>query len=530
VYLDGKEFKINDESFFPIMLNYIGMIRELKNGSYSLSPAMDYDSLDVFESSTVNENLDQIRAHFALIKEMGFNSIRLAGLDLFYVNQDDHDLFFNTIAADGSANRVELSANKDAYLEAINGFVQVAREFDLKIMLLLPRPFNRAEVLEKQELLVKDILEKFRDEPTIFAYDFFNEPLYFDKVELDTNFRDKKEAFRIVKGWKEMMHNHAPNQLLTIGLSEPIEVFEWDPAILDVDFIAFHTYHPLRVPNEIYWYSHYIDKPWIIGETSLPADNDRVSYLEQQQFMREAYRRVVDCGGSGFGWWHFQDLTWGTTFEHEFTALLNHEGVTYTKDGNHKVYGSIKPAWKEIQGFSDYKSDCECKKWTNYNNIVGYKNFLINGRIVNCGTEKPLEGALIRGWTRDWSIAANTFTREDGSFTLYSNREFVHFEISAPAMSKIRHYEELSYSKTGNHNFNRDSLPDMDLEYHNISHQPFIKDFEYFSDSALSRDQAIFNFEDSMFNQAKFAGQMKTLCLKPLPLDEWENESSFNFW
>jgi hypothetical protein len=259
----------------------------------------------------------------------------------------------------------------------------------------------------------------------------------------------------------------------------------------------------------------------MIGETSLPADNERVSYLEQQQFMREAYRRTVDCGGIGFGWWHFQDLTWGTTFEHEFTALLNHEGITYVDSGNFVVYGSAKPAWKEIEKFSDYNSDCKCERWMNYYNIVGYKNLVINGKIVECGTNKPVEGAAIRGWTRDWSIAANTFTRPDGTFSLYSNSEFVHFEISAPSMTKIRHYDEIAYTKIGDHNFTLDSLPDADLEYHNISHQPFISEFEYFSDSSLNKDQAIFSFGDSLFNRAKFQGSMKTLCLEPLPLHEW---------
>jgi hypothetical protein len=78
-----------------------------------------------------------------------------------------------------------------------------------------------------------------------------------------------------------------------------------------------HTYHPLRVPNEIYWYSKNVNKPWMIGETSLPADNDSISYSDQTQFLKEAYLRTKNCGGSGFGWWAFQDVTsWGT-FEHK---------------------------------------------------------------------------------------------------------------------------------------------------------------------------------------------------------------------
>ena len=84
-----------------------------------------------------------------------------------------------------------------------------------------------------------------------------NEPLYLDSEPV----RKKKNALKIVKNWSNLMKRHAPYQLFTIGFAEPIEVFQWDPYLLPVDFVQFHTYHPLRVPNEIYWYSKYIGKP-----------------------------------------------------------------------------------------------------------------------------------------------------------------------------------------------------------------------------------------------------------------------------
>ena len=62
----------------------------------------------------------------------------------------------------------------------------------------------------------------------------------------------------------------------------------------------------------------------MIGETALPADNDSVSYEHQRQFMIDAFRYTVDCGGCGFGWWDFQESV-NTHFEAQYSGLLNHK-------------------------------------------------------------------------------------------------------------------------------------------------------------------------------------------------------------
>jgi hypothetical protein len=347
-----------------------------------------------------------------------------------------------------------------------------------------------------EDFIIK-IFERFRDNPEIFAYDLMNEPLYFDNEKK----HDKKRVFQIVSFWQKRVYEYAPHQLFTIGFAEPIEVNVWDPALLPVDFVAFHTYHPLRVKSEIYWYSTYVNKPWMIGETALPAENDSISYNDQTSFMQEVYQYVVDCGGAGFGWWEFQESPVGN-FEAQFTGLLNHEGTTTTKDGNYTIIGTVKPAAKLLPQLADYKPQ-EKVRPINYFNMLGYNNYVIKGRVVNKKTGEPIEGAVVRGWSKWWTVGVNTYTDENGYFTLYSNKEMEHFSISAPKMKRLRFDKNLKYKQIVDGIWDRNNLPEQNLEYQQMCYKPLLKD----------SPTSVFDFEPAKFNQAKFEGNLGTVGL-----------------
>jgi len=302
------------------------------------------------------------------------------------------------------------------------------------------------------------------------------------------------------------MQQNAPNQLFTIGFSEPIEVFIWDPAMSPVDFVCFHTYHPLRVKSEIYWYSKYINKPLMIGEIALPADGDSVSYTDQAKFAKEISEYAIDCGIAGFGWWDFQeDLAQTGYFEAAYTGILNHEETTVTLDEKHTIIGTMKPVVEEIKKISEYKSKKKKERPVNYFNNLGYNNFVIKGKIIDQKTKKPIEGAVIRGWTEWWNIAWNTYSDENGDFTLYSNEKFVHFAISAPNYStEVFDKKNLNYKKITNEDWNINDLPNRELEYHKISYVPFLKDSV----------NSIFDFEPTKFNHAKFEADMGKIKLQ----------------
>lgn len=507
IYLDGKTFMHKNEKFFPIMLNYAVCFRKIEN-DYYISPIKEYENPDIFETNTKSSLENQIKGHLQLIKEMGFNTIRLA-FDRAYT---DNEKYFYPAA---NNKRLSLSKDYNIILNSLENFLKLVTEADLKIMILIKAPVENQELEHFSKLLIK----RFKDNPTIFAYDFFNEPLYFDQSQLPPvkQVRKKEDAFKIVTKWKQMMNQYAPNQLLTIGFSEPIEVFEWDPEILPVDFIAFHTYHPLRVPNEIYWYSKYTSKPWMIGETALPADGDSITYEEQRQFMKEVYRRVVDCGGSGLGWWEFQEAPSGN-FEAKYTGILNHKGITKTKDGKYSIIGSVKPAANEISNFKNYKTTGNCNCMNNYYNMLGYNNFIIKGTIINKIDNKPIEGAVIRGWSEYWSIGMNTYSNENGEFTLYSNEKCIYFEISALKMSKKKFEFKTPFYPLSKEFEKLNKLPNQSLEYHNISYKPFLK--HNVGKGSINSDFYIFNFDSTKFNQAKFIGFLGIIKLEPLILRE----------
>jgi len=494
VRLNNNHFEIEGKHFFPLMINYVVCLRKIEN-ELVVSCIKEYENPDIFESTTLKDNQYQLKAHLQLIKELGFNSIRLI---FDRVNFDEKGYYY---PADNNIKKY-LKNDESAIINALDNYIKLVDSFGFKVMLLIKAPVDNEEL----ENFTISLLKHFRNEPAIFAYDFFNEPLYFDIDHVtDKNVvRGKKRAYNIVKKWKSLINNYSPNQMLTIGFSEPIEVFEWDPAFLPVDFISFHTYHPLRVPNEIYWYGKYCQKPWMIGETALPADNDSISYDEQKQFLIDVYKKVIACGGAGIGWWEFQEIP-NTHFEAQFTGILNNKGYTYTKTGNYKILGSLKPVAFEFNKLKNIEVTEKCEPAVNYYNMMGYSNYLIKGKVINLSNNKPIEGAVIRGWNDDWSVGLNTFSNEFGEFTLFSNDECTHFEISAPKMTKIKFDAKIEYKSSSN--ISIENLPNRKLEYHSISYKPFLK--YNVKDSLFS----IFDFESDKFNKAKLVGRMNTIKL-----------------
>ena len=491
IYLDNKTFKHKQDTFFPILLNHVVAFRNIDN-EFIISPLKAYENPDIYESNSKKEILDQLSGHFQLIHELGFNCIRLC---------------FDRISQDEKGNYFYQADNKDYYInehsteiiQELKQVVDIAGEKNLRVMLLIKPPIDNYEL----KTFTIQLLKEFKNNPVIFAYDFMNEPLYFDQEKN----RSKKDAMQIVSRWRKLMQEHAPNQLFTIGFSEPIEIFEWDPQLLDVDFVQIHTYHPLRVPNEIYWYSHYIDKAWMIGETALPADGDSITYDEQRQFITDAFHYTLDCGGSGFGWWEFQEIP-GTHFEAQYTGLLNHQGITYTADSTYPIQGTLKPAALAIKELTSYKKQKPVQA-VNYYNMLGFSNICIKGKILDKKTKQAVAGAVIRGWNQYWSVGMNTFTNEKGEFTLFSNDECVHFEISAPGMTKIKFDKNLTYNNISKTKLDIHHLPNQDLEYHQICYRPFLLQ------DGNSR-YPLFTFDPTKFNQTRFIGEMQTLYLKKI--------------
>lgn len=498
VYLQGKDFMIRDSVFQPVMLNYVVEFRDMDN-KFLVVPCKLYEDPERFEYSTQDSNIWQLQGHFKIIKDMGFNTVRIC-FDRIQ-NEENGRLFY---ATDG--RKYYIDEDFSLIIDGLQTMLDCAANAGLKVMLLLRYPIEK----EQQEPFTIEILKRFRDNPTIFAYDFMNEPLYFDPEP----HRKKSDAIHLGYHWLFLMRTYAPNQLYTIGFAEPIEVFEWDANLIPVDFVALHTYQPMRIPSEVYWYSKNLNKPWMIGETGLPADGDSISYQEQKQFLWEVMRLVKNAGGSGFAWWEFQDVPVGV-FEHSNLGMLNSVGYTSTKDKSFTMRGTVKPAAELIPLYYGMKPGKNIEKPLNYENMMGYANIVIEGRVVDAKTQKPIQGALIRGWNKWWDVGMNTYSDDEGKFKLYSNDENIHFSVSALGYdTKVFDRHLIYFDCHGKRaELVPENLPQQKSEYHDIHFQDYLRNKQV-PDSLV--DVFMFDYDTNKFNQHKYKAKMTEILLKPL--------------
>ena len=427
IHIANGHFMMGDSVWFPIMLNYK---TDICNDS--VVPARYYGD-GTFDG------------HFSHIAQWEFNSVRVC-LDMEL----------------GAVDTCRLFASIDTLLAS-------ACRNNLRVMLLIRPPFDK-----RQTEYTIHLMSHLAFNTTLWAYDFFNEPLYFDPVAD----RSKTAAYRTVSDWRILRDTYAPRQLFTIGFAEPIEVFEWDPSILPVDFIEMHTYHPLRIASEMYWYGHYCGKPWMVGETSLPADGDSVPYDWQSRYMLESFQCAIDNGAIGFGWWEFQDCLSGTNFEAWYSGLRNSQGLDKPASDLVKRLNSLKPQ--------------KALRPVNYSNMLGYHNLAIEGLVVDASSHAPIEGAVVRGWNDDWGVGINTFSDDAGKFYLVSNDRCTHFEISAPGYECIKFYRRPNYPHI-------DSLPQQRLEYQSIDYRHFLASPE----SLLTFDSAAFPLPKDIANMGE---------------------------
>ena len=454
VGLQDGHFVLDGEYWYPLMLNYKAEFQE-SGGRVEVVPAYYYRGRS-------------IREHFDTIASWGFNAVRVC--------LDDKE----RTAGDNAAR-----------YEATRRMVQQADSAGLKVMLLIVPPFDSC-----WQAYTQGLLRHLADLPALWAYDFINEPLYFDPEPS----RDKMDAVRLVAEWRHWVRQYAPHQLFTVATSEPIEVFEWDPSMLPTDFVEMHTYHPLRVYSEMWWYSRYCGKPWMVGETGLPADNDSVPYQWQLAFMDQTFVRAKELGAAGYGWWEFQDHPGGVNFEAQFTGLRDANGKAKLAADWMRYRPYICFGCAEMQLFP-----------VNYYNMLAYSNIRLCGKVVDKSTGKPVEGAVVRGWNDDWSVGMNTYTDSNGCFTLYSNDYNVHFEISAPGMSREK-FDRRNIKYSNPQGIDTKNLPDRDREYQQIDYRPYLN-------NSIPEIPFNMDFDSVHFFRYSLEGDMGTIRLEMLNIN-----------
>ena len=257
--VDGKFYK-GSQRFFPIILNYIVSFQQTEDGLV-LGPTPDYDQPESMFGNTKEEVLNRLLAHFVLIKDIGFNTVRGIGLDMlnykerypsgamFYFNQK-----YGKVPFGESLEYKAIDDDQEFLTDGFNDLGHIAEKAGLKLIIALPRP-RKSDVFDKvRDEYLNLMISSFKDKASVFAYDFFNEPLYFDNEEyekIEDILRSKQEAFRLVLSFKKLLRSLGSRQLLTISLAEPIEAFEFR--------FLFYFLKPLRImPNMVHHSLYFI--------------------------------------------------------------------------------------------------------------------------------------------------------------------------------------------------------------------------------------------------------------------------------
>jgi hypothetical protein len=420
---DGR-FVRHGEPFFPMVMNI--QVNLIDDGTTCWPASYSgYNTGDRFRYTQRDSALLQLRSEWMLLRQLGFNTVRVVSLTEGPVVVDS--LPGPQIKARGprGAELLLPMNDRDAqrrYLAAVDDLLDVGRSVGMYVILLTTihqdRPGSRDHFA-----LVADHL---RADTAVLAFDVFNEPLYFDLPA-----RKKREVRAIVREWRKLARKNAPQHLITIGLTGIREVHAWDPHLLDVDFISFHpyAYEPDQVLNEISWYGRHVRRPWIIGETSLPADNDSVSYADQERFAQRTLDQVRACGGIGYSWWQFKDVRWGR-FHSDYMGLLEMEGTIAVAGAPLPVTGSVKPAARVFATFDPHVPAPAEEKLPNYLNYSQHRAARLTGRLVD--TEGlPIEGGVVLAWNRGYSHSYHTTTQADGTFELLGDMYFHHWIASA---------------------------------------------------------------------------------------------------
>lgn len=453
VTIAEKKFKLNGKDFYPVVINYLATMRWDGKDLWP-GPATSYDEDSLHNLVTKEACLKGLRADLHLIKEMGFNAVRICGIG--EEGADDTDklskLWLMVRYGKNTDTTLFLAGDEinKKYLNALAELFQEVNNAGLKaIFLVRARPG-----VATTEDHIKSIVTRFKNDTAIMAYDLYNEPLYFDHTA-----RDKPEVDSIVSGWYKMFKMYAPNHLLTIGLEGMREIFEWDPNILKLDFVSLHPYEfePGQVMNELAWYGRYITKPWIIGETAIPADNDSVTYEEQKQFAAKTLKQTYDCGAIGYSWWQYKDVSWHT-YRADYMGVVNRTGETKTAKDNLRVQGTVKPVADAFRAFKPEGKKDSCICLHNYYNYSEGKAFRITGRLIDEETEAPIKGGIALGWDEHWVHSYHTVSKDDGSFEVLGVNVLYHWIATATMYTVVRGDFSPDSAKVG-----KDNIPTLDL-------------------------------------------------------------------
>ncbi|MBK9639273.1 MAG: carboxypeptidase regulatory-like domain-containing protein [Bacteroidetes bacterium] len=430
ISIKNNQFILDGKPWYLKAVNFVTTLRK-NDKEFWPSVFIGYIPEQEYYQTNKDSCLSELFHTFVLIHDLGYNSVRITGIGEYEIqNKHTGKVAFRADYFSTKDFRFQMDGDSvlNLYFSAIEDVLSCAQKAGLKVIFTL-KVFPEAPITE---WFLGKVAARFKDDPTILAYDFFNEPLYFDDKQ-----RNKESIYTITRRWNNIVKKNSPHQLTTIGLACQREVFEWDPNLVNVDFVSFHPYEYEKdqVRNEMYWYSKFVNKPWIIGETGIPSNNDSIPYSDQAAFTKKTIEQNAKCGGMGYSWWQYKDVDWGD-YHQNYLGIVSRNGFTKNSLGR-MIHGTPKPMNDVIKDFDPFQSKGKCFCPENYYNFSSNTYFKIIGRVVD-ESGNPIEGAGVLAWDEWWINHYFSTTKPDGTFEIYSDYDFYHWMISPSNYEMIR--------------------------------------------------------------------------------------------
>ncbi len=373
IYRKGAKLQKNGSRFNALMADYCPVIYR-RNGKLFIGPSSHYDDAYNDWVCLTSPDCDSVLdAHFQNIARVGFNTIRFNNLTVFCNNTDsvpnvDPNLYVeiwdipDDYAASGylpsHPTKVPVISVENELFNCFNQLVEKAAVYNLKTNFFIGlgqghKNFNTI-CHNNYGLYLKRLANNFKCNSNIFMYSILLEPdSYLNSQEM---ILDKDYICSTVNGWYNQIRSVDTNHLISIGITGPLAIEQWDPGILNVDVMTMHIYPDLK--NQTYidynyesfyrdlkWVSNImhntIRKPWIVGETGMigvpdpslfptpsgGAFNLVVDYQEQREYGIMSLKNVFLAGASGYGWWQYKDVYTDTVADYGiYFGLVDHEG------------------------------------------------------------------------------------------------------------------------------------------------------------------------------------------------------------
>lgn len=450
IHMRGRNFYKGNSIFYPVVQNYDNWMSVKANNIYTNSRHPQYNGKDINgnanpECSSKASCILEIENDLTLMKEEGFNTVRLTGFelkDIWDTNTLDLQEEWDWRYYIDWPEKIGTIQIQDEVIELMADFLDLAESKDMKVILLIGGHYMHHYDLQGKILDYFDRISsktRINGHPALLAYDLYNEPNWDSEL-----YYPKSDLCYIVNNWIDVLHTNDPSHLITINLWNSEDLFNWDPALFNIDFVSWHPYEPIKplenldvnanallrldiIKNEMYFYKR-LNIPWIIGEFgySVALDAMNINFDEGTEAMQSFFaistiETTKDCGGLGYSWWNFcERYISSPPQQDDFFGMHSPPNNT------------PKLAADDFQNFNFTNvSSGACAKPVSFENPFGHTTFVGSGVVRDNSSGNPLIKSVIVGKSASGE-SYKTFTDNFGFYQLYSDKPISELRVVSP--------------------------------------------------------------------------------------------------